>query len=252
MNIALVQSHIIWENKDKNIAVLEQVITDNPDVDAFFLPEMSFTGFSMNTSVTTDRNRETQNQMRKIALDHNVCLGFGWVRPAGEKCSNVYSVIDKEGNVVSEFNKIHPFSFSGEDRYFTGGDTVSVYDLCGIPFSTFICYDLRFPESFRKVCDKVHAIVIPANWPAKRSEHWKTLLRARAIENQLYIFAVNCVGDINGVSYSGDSCVVNPNGDVIEMLSGQEGVIRYDFTDDVEKYRNAFPVLQDRVAKFSV
>ena len=74
----------------------------------------------------------------------------------------------------------------------------------------------------------------------------------RAIENQVYIFAVNCVGDINGVSYSGDSCVVNPNGDVIEMLSGQEGVIRYDFTDDVEKYRNAFPVLQDRVAKFSV
>ena len=72
------------------------------------------------------------------------------------------------------------------------------------------------------------------------------MLKARAIENQVYIFAVNCVGDIGGQYYSGDSCVINPNGDIIEMLSDKEGVITYDFEDDVCKYRKQFPVLNDR------
>ena len=90
------------------------------------------------------------------------------------------------------------------------------------------------------------AIIIPANWPAKRAEHWKALLKARAIENQVYIFAANCQGNIGGIYYSGDSCVINPDGQVLEMLSDQEGVIVYDLVDDVFLYRKAFPVLKDR------
>lgn len=97
------------------------------------------------------------------------------------------------------------------------------------------------------VARDVSAVIIPANWPAKRSEHWKTLLRARAIENQVYILAVNCYGNLFGQYYSGDSCVINPNGEVLEMLSGQEGIISFELFDNVDEFRTRFPVLQDQV-----
>ena len=164
----------------------------------------------------------------------------------GVKNKNRYSIVDRTGNVVSSYVKIHPFSYSGEDEKFMGGNALSLFTIGEVSFSTFICYDLRFPELFRAVADKVHAVIVPACWPAKRSEHWKTLLRARAIENQVYVFAVNCVGDISGQHYSGDSCVINPTGDVLKMLSDREGVLTYDFKDDVEDYRKQFPVLKNR------
>ncbi len=245
MKIALVQSHIEWEDKERNISRIDEIITDHSDSDFFLFPEMSFTGFSMNTVKTGEKKRETAAKICELAARHHVCIGFGWVRQTDEKCENVYSVTDRDGGIISEYVKIHPFSYSGEDRYFTGGNDVSVYKVEGIPFSSFICYDLRFPEIFRQVCKKTHAIIIPANWPAKRAEHWKTLLRARAIENQVYVFAVNCVGEMNGLYYSGDSCVIDPNGDIIMSLSDKEGVLEYDFTDDAEKYRKRFPVLDD-------
>ena len=252
MKTALVQSRIIWEDKAANIAKLEDVISENPDTELFLLPEMSFTGFSMNTAVTGDSGDETVSEIRKFAVRYGVSVGFGWVRRMGVKCGNVYTVIDRDGRILSEYVKTHPFSFSGEDRYFTRGDRLSVYRIGDIPFSTFICYDLRFPEIFRAVCRDVHAVIIPANWPEKRSEHWKTLLRARAIENQVYILAVNCFGEMNGMYYSGDSCIIAPDGNVLMSLSGREGVIKYDFNDDTEKYRRAFPVLQDMRTGFRI
>ena len=245
MKLSLVQSRIFWEDKQKNISCLEKLISADPESELFLLPEMSFTGFSMNTQLIADHGEETLGRIRQLAVMHHVSIGFGWVRTAGEKCENVYTIVDPGGAVISEYVKIHPFSYSGEDLYFTGGSRTVVYRINGIPFSTFICYDLRFPESFRRVCRDVHAVIIPANWPAKRVEHWKTLLRARAIENQVYIFAVNCFGEMNGAFYSGDSCVIDPNGDVVAVLSGEAGVIRYDFIDDTEKFRKAFPVLKD-------
>ena len=245
MKIALLQNQIIWEDKNRNIARIEKIISNNPDMDLYLLPEMSFTGFSMNISKTAETGQETVDQIRKIAVDKNVSIGFGWVRQKGTKCENVYSIIDNKGILISEYTKIHPFSYSGEDKFFSGGNRITTFTIGGIPFSAFICYDLRFPELFRIICRDVHAVIIPANWPAKRSEHWKILLRARAIENQMYIFAVNCVGDMNGSYYSGDSCIINPNGDVIMSMSDQEGVLKYEFIDDVDQYRKAFPVLDD-------
>ena len=167
MKIALLQTHICWEKKTENISKLEKVISDNPDAEAFFLPEMSFTGFSMNTEKTLDRDRETVAEMKKIASRYNTSIGFGWVRPAGEKCENIYTVVDHTGKVVSEYAKIHPFSYSAEDKFFKGGNLLSVFELGGTLFTAFICYDLRFPELFRRVCNDVHAVIIPANWPAK-------------------------------------------------------------------------------------
>ena len=250
MKIALLQNQIIWEDKIRNIARIEDIISNNPEMDLYLLPEMSFTGFSMNISKTAETGQETVDQIRRIAVEKNVSIGFGWVRQIESKCENVYSIIDNKGILIYEYTKIHPFSYSGEDKFFSAGNRISAFTIDGIPFSAFICYDLRFPELFRIICRDVHAVIIPANWPAKRSEHWKTLLRARAIENQLYIFAVNCVGNMNGSYYSGDSCIINPNGDVIMSISDQEGILKYEFIDDVDQYRKAFPVLEDIKTEF--
>ncbi len=245
MKIALVQSHIFWEDRDRNISAFEKIASAHSDADLVLLPEMSFTGFSMNTAKTADPQRETISRISEIAARYQLAVGFGWVRPAGEKCENMYTIVDQNGKIISEYAKIHPFSFSDEDKFFTGGNSVSVYTIGGIPFTTFICYDLRFPEVFRSVCRDVHTVIIPANWPGKRSEHWKTLLRARAIENQVYILAVNCVGEMNGLYYSGDSCVIDPGGNVLASLQDKEGVIEYELADDTDHYRTAFPVLRD-------
>lgn len=247
MKIALVQSHIVWEDKAENIRNFEQTLSENPGTDLFLLPEMSFTGFSMNTAKTGEGKRETAEKISGLAIRYNTAIGFGWVRRTEEKCENVYTILGIRGQLVSEFVKVHPFSFSGEDRYFSGGKELSIFRFCGVPFSVFICYDLRFPELFRAVCRNVHAVIIPANWPAKRSEHWKTLLRARAIENQVYILAVNCAGEMDGVYYSGDSCVIDPNGEVKYSLSDREGVITFEFNDEADRFRRTFPVLNDIV-----
>ena len=246
MKAALIQNQIYWEDKDRNISRLEDTIRKHPGNDLYLLPEMSFTGFSMNTDKTAESDPETVSRITKIAVENEAAVGFGWVRQKGQTCENVYSIIGRDGNLISEYTKIHPFAFSGENKHFSGGDRISIFEISGIPFSTFICYDLRFPELFRMVCEEVHAVIIPANWPAKRSEHWKTLLRARAIENQIYIFAVNCVGNMNGLYYSGDSCVIDPNGDILMSLSDREGVLSYDFVDNADQFRKAFPVLKDR------
>ena len=242
MKIALVQSHIIWENRELNLYRFERIVSENTDADVFLLPEMSFTGFSMNTAKTGDSARETVSLVGNIAVRHQTAIGFGWVRKSDEKCENVYTIIDRNGQMISEYVKIHPFSYSGEDKYFSGGSRISLYKICDVPFTTFICYDLRFPEAFRTVCRDVHAVIIPANWPAKRAGHWKTLLRARAIENQVYIFGINCVGEMGGQYYSGDSCVIDPNGELLMQLSDREGVLKYDLQDDTESFRSAFPV----------
>ena len=278
IRISLVQPEIFFEQKDRNLKQAEAVIKEEvkAGTDLVLLPEMSFTGYSMDTrkvgevpvtqgagssvtqgagsSVTQgaeasvgSEQTSTLNRVRDLARRYGLAIGFGWVAlPPGDLAENRYTIVDREGRVVNEFTKLHPFSYAGEDRYFRGGAGPVRYEISGIPFTTMICYDLRFPEEFREVAGDVHAAVIPANWPASRSEHWKTLLRARAIENQIYIFAVNCVGTMDGQKYSGDSCVICPDGRVADMLSGKAGVLRYRFTDDTEAYREAFPVLKDR------
>lgn len=254
MKIALAQTQIAWEDKNKNICKAERMIAEQAGdgVEFILFPEMSFTGFSMNTEITAEDERETAGRISAIALKYGIGVGFGWVRRAGERCENCYTVVSREGECVSEYVKIHPFSYSGEDKKFIGGNRVVTYEFGGICFSTFICYDLRFPEVFRMVCDDVSAVIVPANWPEKRSEHWKTLLRARAIENQVYILAVNCCGNLGGLYYSGDSCVINPDGKVSGLISGKEGVLQYDLHPDTAKFRERFPVLQDRKIKCSM
>jgi predicted amidohydrolase len=113
--------------------------------------------------------------------------------------------------------------------------------------SPFVCYDLRFPELFQIASRKAHLITIAASWPAERKEHWITLLKARAIENQCYIAGVNRIGEGNKVQYEGNSIIVNPYGEIISEAILGEGIVSANVeTSAVEKYRKDFPLKKDR------
>ena len=240
--------NIVWENKEQNYINVEKMLraTNGQKIDLLLLPEMSLTGFSMNTDRTKESDNDTIKRMIVLAKKYSVAIAFGWVKDCGIKSENRYTVVSKEGIIISDYVKIHPFSYSKEDEMFQGGKRVPCFYLNDICFSSFICYDLRFPEIFQIASKNSNVILLAANWPEERSEHWKCLLRARAIENQVYIIAVNCVGKINGINYSGDSCIINPNGQVQKKLSGEEGILYYDLEDDVQLFRNCFSLKKDR------
>ena len=268
MKVALCQLAIEFEKKEANtrrvISFMEQAGAAGADLVLF--PEMSLTGFSMNITLTGEKNRESVKRLCAEAKRIGIAVGFGWTalvdsginaavdsgRSAGNNFSgsvrgeNHYTVISAGGEVLSDYVKMHPFSYSGEDRHFAKGNETVQFALADIPFSGFICYDLRFPEIFQAVSDRAHVIIVAADWPGRRREHWSSLLRARAIENQCYMLGINSVGDQDGLHYTGDSCVILPDGTVAEQLTDEEGLIFYDLVDDAEVYRQAFPVKQDR------
>lgn len=251
MKIALFESYIEWENKQLNFIKLESVINNilEEKVDLLLLPEMSFTGFSMNVERTKESRMETVNQVKDLTSKTHIAMGIGWVKQGDKLCENHYSIIYKN-EILLDYIKIHPFSFSREDEFFSGGNTVLSCKYKDFSIGVQICYDLRFPEPFQVLSRSTSLIIVPANWPERRRSHWNTLLKARAIENQVYIAGINCRGEMGGLTYSGDSQLINPNGEVCEAkiitLESYGRVLIYDIKNDVLEYRNAFPTKNDR------
>ncbi len=248
MKIALFQSDIEWCNKEKNFAVAREKVKEakNKGCSVIFFPEMSFTGFSMATEVTAESDTKTLDFVTSLAKEYSIYIGFGYVKKVNGKCENHYCVVDYRGEVISDYTKIHPFSAGYENENFVGGNSITHYRIEGINFSTFICYDLRFPEVFSAVGDRAEVIVVPANWPKSRSHHWKTLLKARAIENQCYILGVNCVGVHDDIYYSGDTMAVNPDGEVIAERSNIQDLLIVEINKDANTYREKFDSRTDR------
>ncbi len=246
MNIGLYQYHIAWEDKSSNLETLKEILEKNSKrIDVLFLPEMSFTGFSMNTTLVGEENNETLEVVKAIAMDYRTAIGFGWVKHK-RNSENHYTIVSEGGEVLSDYIKIHPFSYGEEDRFYLPGREIVTFQLDRIAFSTFICYDLRFPELFRIAAKKSDVVIVAANWPAARRDHWKCLLQARALENQIYILGINCLGDMNGSLYAGDSCVIAPDGSIREKLDDEESLLTFKLKNDVQQYRDSFPTFRDR------
>lgn len=245
MKVEICQTNIIWENKMENLNKAEMFIKKSKS-NLILFPEMSFTGFSMNTSAIGEKDSFTINYIKNMAIKNNKAIGFGWVYKSEDKAENHYTFVNSNGEILSDYIKIHPFSYSGEDKYFKKGNKINIFKFMDFKISSLICYDLRFPEIFQAVSKKSDIIIVAANWPKARADHWKTLIKARAIENMCYIIGINCVGKVGKLNYNGDSCVVSPDGKIIEMLSNEEGSIVFDIENDVEKYRKSFPTKIDR------
>lgn len=253
MKIALCQLDIAWEDKEKNLfraeGFLEKAASEK--VDLVLFPEMTLTGFSMNIARTAESDKASEKNFAALAKRHSLAIGFGWVETAGNKARNHYTVVSSEGETLSDYVKIHPFSYADEDRFFIPGDKLSFFSIGDIEVSTFICYDLRFPEIFQAASGRAGLLVVAANWPALRKEHWRALLRARAIENQAFVAGINCVGAKGGLDYSGNTSLIDPHGNIMAELDCVEDMIIAGIdTDAVKRYRESFPQKKDRKNDF--
>lgn len=253
MRVGLCQIEIVWEDKDASmkrvISYLEEA--KEKGIDILFFPEMTLTGFSFNLDVAGDKKYgDTISRFSSVCKQLKIAAGFGWIEVIeGEKAKNHYSIVDDEGKVILDYVKMHPFTFGGEAEYFQGGTELQYCYYKGHKISTGVCYDLRFPELFRMMEKDVSLVVIPANWPETRSEHWKALTKARAIENQLYVAAVNCVGTMNGLTYTGDSTLYDPDGRELVRISSDEGIISYEIPNNIEEYREVMNAVADQKLK---
>jgi len=149
---------------------------------------------------------------------------------------------------LHRYDKMHPFSYSGENQHYRGGEMTISVDVEGVHVTPFVCYDLRFADDFWAEAKHTDLYVIVANWPGSRREHWQTLLRARAIENQAYVLGVNRVGVGDGVEYTGDSRIIDPFGELLaEAEPGVEQTIAADIRPErVLEVRTRYPFLRDR------
>lgn len=132
MKIALGQMHIRWEDKAANLARVESWVEllKEKNIDLFVLPEMSLTGFSMHTGLTKETDNITVAEAERLARKYQMAMGIGWVKDVGKFCENRYSIVTPEGEIL-EYTKLHPFSYSGEDRYFQGGTLLPVCEYRG-------------------------------------------------------------------------------------------------------------------------
>jgi len=250
MKIASIQLNIIWEDKPANFeraaSFIENAKKDGCDL--VVLPEMFNTGFSMNANAISEPvNTKTAEFLCKIAKKNQINLIAGLVEKADGKNENVGLFINREGRIKSRYIKNYPYSCAGEDKVYSSGDEQVIFDLENHLGSLFICYDLRFPELFRKVARQVEIIFVIASWPKPRQMHWETLLKARAIENQCFVVGVNRVGrDGNDLEYGGGSHVYSPSGEDLSRGSeDQEYIVTEIDFSEVKKTRKALPFLND-------
>lgn len=253
---------IIWEDKLSNMNKCEKFLglAKENAVDFIIFPEMSLTGFSMNVgSISEGASGGTAKWLKNMSVTYGLYIGLGYARKSCNKYYNDFIVSSSDGDIVSNYSKIHPFSFGFEAQYYSGGNNLSLFSFKDFTVSPFICYDLRFPEIFQIASRRAGLITVAANWPVSRREQWLILLKARALENQCYVAGVNRAGYGGGLTYMGDSILVDPLGNIVNesyiSLGGDnltepvncEAMITGNIDPEtVNKIRRTFPLKKDR------
>ena len=257
MRVALGQLDMLWEDKESSFGKAEGMIKEaaKGGCDVIIFPEMSFTGFSMNLKKIGENAGDslTMSTMKRFAVSYHIAIAFGWAalgKGPDAKGTNRFTLLDKNGEMVADYAKMHPFTYGHEGEYYEKGAEIVTAPFLGRTVSLFICYDLRFPEVFQIAARKADIIFVIANWPAIRSAHWETLLRARAIETQSYVVGVNCVGERDGMAYSGDSMAVDSIGNILGKMSNKEGILICDLDDRAWSLRKKFATVEDRREDF--
>ena len=248
MKVGIIQLDMVWEKKEENFKKVATFIEKAGNVDLIVLPEMFNTGFTMNTNLAEQRGGITEQFLSKIASSLKLKILAGYSLNNNGKIYNIASLFNEDGSIYCTYAKIHLFSPLKENIFYQSGEKPVIFQINQIPCSVFICYDLRFPELFRKIAKDVNVIFLIANWPSARDDHWLCLLRARAIENQCYIVGVNRVGkDENGIIYTGHSAVFDPWGNQIFLANEKDGlyIVNIEINKVIETRKN-FPFLEDK------
>jgi omega-amidase len=248
LKITTFQAYLFWEKADKNLQNISLKLSGlREKTDLIILPEMFNTGFTMNVAECGEpMNGKTMQWMHKTAADYDCVVTGSLIITEDGKNYNRLIWMRPDGSYEC-YDKRHLFALGKEDHTFTAGTKKLIVELKGWKICPMICYDLRFPVWLRNVDEAYDLMLIVANWPERRSLHWRTLIPARAVENQSYVVAVNRVGhDGNEVYHSGDSTCISPMGEVVYYKRDEEDL--YTFTINAEeliKTRRALPFLKD-------
>lgn len=254
LTITLIQADLVWENKQANLDRLENRVNSiDEKTELIILPEMFSTGFSMRPDVLAERmDGPTVAWMKRLAAQKKTILTGSLI-------------IEEDGNFFNRliwmlpngkfgyYDKRHCFSLAGEDKYYTPGTKRFIASVNGWRVNLCICYDLRFPAWSRQAISaeskapEYDLLIYVANWPDKRIHAWKTLLTARAIENQCFVAGVNRVGkDGNGIYHSGFSTVTDPLGETLIQKEAEEADLTIKLNrDKLEEGRASFPFWRD-------
>lgn len=235
-------------NLEKGFAAIQRVAGQGAQLAV--LPEMWSCGYDYrNLAELAQQTPAVLERWQQVCRDANiVCVG-SLPEPANGQIYNTAYVIDR-GDIVGSYRKLHLFSTMQEDRFLAAGQSSLVAKTSIGRLGIAICYDLRFAELFRKLAlEGAEIVCLPAEWPKPRQEHWNTLLRARAIENQLFVVAANCCGVQGKLDFFGHSQLISPLGNVLALADEEETelIAEFDFSE-MEQYRKQIDILGDRRA----
>lgn len=253
----LVQLEIAWEDPTENFLRVDSLL-DRAGIgpgDLVVLPEMFATGFSLHNDITTPAAPAILDYLIRLAQNTKAFVvgGLAVALPDTTLAENRAPVINPAGDLLCEYAKIHPFGFGRENEVIRPGAAPVSWDWTAsdqsLRVGMGICYDLRFPELFRKLVLPPHhaqCLVVSANWPKARHTHWRALAIARAIENQSFMLAVNRCGSDPHLHYAGGTMAIDPKGEIIDQLDDQPGVLSVELDPAIiTDWRKTFPALRD-------
>ena len=218
LEVCIVQTHLVWNGTKENLEHISDLLhqlTQKPDL--IVLPEMFNTAFVMNPELIAERkDGVSTNWMKQQAQIHQAVIAGSICIEENNQFYNRFLAVYPDGHIF-QYDKRHLFRLANEQNFFTSGNKTIVFDVKGWKIKPLVCYDLRFPvwskNRYTNQSYEYDVLIYVANWPIFRSHVWKTLLLARAMENQAYVVGVNRIGkDGNGVPHSGDSMIIDPKG----------------------------------------
>ena len=249
------QPDIAWEDRAANFEKIDSMLVSVPpsgEPTLIVLPEMYATGFSMSVAATAEPDPSpVKDHLESLASRHGAAVMAGLVEAAPQSCGfglNQSVVVGPNGREWCRYQKNRTFRYTRESDHYVAGDELVGFEFGGLRVTPLICYDLRFPELFRRAVARqgTEAFIVIASWPSVRVVHWLTLLRARAIEIQAWVVGVNRTGSDPNGPYPGRSVIVDPHG-VIQVDAGEEEGIMEGRLDPatVTEWRAEFPALED-------
>jgi len=250
--VSLAQMDIALGDPEANLARARQMIAEakSQGSEIILLPELWATGYDLKNAgkYATSTDQGTFVAVARLAEENGIYVIGSLLSERDGRYYNTATIFSPQGEVVGSYDKVHLFRLMGEDRYLAAGTTAPVFDLPWAKAALAICYDLRFPELFRRYALLgAKAVLIPAEWPCPRIEHWRVLLRARAIENQCFIIACNRVGESKGERFCGHSAIYDPWGEPVVEGGEEEALLTAEIDLDLaDEVRRRIPVFEDR------
>ena len=245
LQITIVQPAIIWENIEGNRTMLDQMISEIDQTDVILLPEMFTTGFTMNVETFFETmDGKTVSWMRKLAVNKYAAIVGSIIINEKDAYFNRLLWVNPDGTVFW-YDKRHLFTMGGEHVHYSKGDKKLIVEYNGWKICPLICYDLRFPVWSRNK-EGYDLLIYLANWPSARHRVWKTLLEARAIENQAFVVGVNRTGtDGLGLNYFGASGFIDPKGNATFLSLEPQTETLILKHSELSSFRKKFPLLPD-------